>query len=348
MSSKILKGLLGLIFLALLSGGLWFYYFTQAKGDSSRESTQKVGICQKHRIQKKDCPFCNKSLIKEKGFCKGHGVPEALCTRCSPFLIPAFKIEKDWCSGHKVPESQCETCNPGVLDQYKEKGPGPKEEGDLLCRHELLTGECPFCDKNLIEKKGFCKGHGVPEALCTRCTPDLIPAFKAEKDWCEGHKIPESQCEACNPGILAKYKNWQRKAPLASRTVQLLPISEVPRSKRAPSVTCKTHQVKIQFRSPEIAQNAGFVFQKIARRPITEFLDCNGRISYNYGRYARLSSRVSGIVVAVKKDLGDEVKEGDVLAVLDCVDLGGAKAACLQARALKDLYTRAFEREYEL
>jgi hypothetical protein len=47
----------------------------------------------------------------------------------------------------------------------------------------------------------WCGEHGVPESQCTRCNPDLIPAFKATSDWCEEHGLPESQCTICNPQL---------------------------------------------------------------------------------------------------------------------------------------------------
>lgn len=47
----------------------------------------------------------------------------------------------------------------------------------------------------------WCGEHAVPESLCTRCNPDLIPAFRATGDWCEEHGLPESQCLLCNPGL---------------------------------------------------------------------------------------------------------------------------------------------------
>lgn len=47
----------------------------------------------------------------------------------------------------------------------------------------------------------WCEEHAVPESQCTRCNPDLIPAFKATGDWCAEHGLPESQCLKCNPGI---------------------------------------------------------------------------------------------------------------------------------------------------
>jgi len=47
----------------------------------------------------------------------------------------------------------------------------------------------------------WCEEHQVPESLCTRCNPSLIPAFKATGDWCPEHGLPESQCKLCNPEL---------------------------------------------------------------------------------------------------------------------------------------------------
>lgn len=48
----------------------------------------------------------------------------------------------------------------------------------------------------------WCGEHAVPESQCTRCNPDLVPAFKATGDWCAEHGLPESQCLACNPELV--------------------------------------------------------------------------------------------------------------------------------------------------
>jgi hypothetical protein len=47
----------------------------------------------------------------------------------------------------------------------------------------------------------WCGEHEVPESQCTRCNPDLIPAFKATGDWCNEHGLPESQCKKCHPDL---------------------------------------------------------------------------------------------------------------------------------------------------
>jgi hypothetical protein len=65
----------------------------------------------------------------------------------------------------------------------------------------------------------WCREHGVPESVCTRCNESLIPAFKAKGDWDEQHKLPKSQCFECDPSLKQKfaaaYKEKYGKEPPA-------------------------------------------------------------------------------------------------------------------------------------
>ncbi len=47
----------------------------------------------------------------------------------------------------------------------------------------------------------LCEYHRIAKDVCTRCNPNLIPAFKAKGDWCAEHNLPESQCDICNPSL---------------------------------------------------------------------------------------------------------------------------------------------------
>ena len=51
----------------------------------------------------------------------------------------------------------------------------------------------------------WCKEHGVPESVCTKCNTALIAQFKEKGDWCKEHDAPESQCFACHPELEAKF-----------------------------------------------------------------------------------------------------------------------------------------------
>jgi hypothetical protein len=61
----------------------------------------------------------------------------------------------------------------------------------------------------------MCREHGVPEALCTRCNPALVPVFKARGDWCQEHRFPESFCPICNPN--AKFPDVGVPGPATPR-----------------------------------------------------------------------------------------------------------------------------------
>ncbi|MGM0577108.1 MAG: efflux RND transporter periplasmic adaptor subunit, partial [Myxococcota bacterium] len=87
-------------------------------------------------------------------WCKGHGIPESMCTRCHPELVDEFKDNGDWCAEHGFPESACPVCNP--MDP-----PGQQQAADA---------EYPMTP--------WCKGHGIPESMCTRCHPELVDEFK--------------------------------------------------------------------------------------------------------------------------------------------------------------------------
>lgn len=57
-----------------------------------------------------------------------------------------------------------------------------------------------------VQIADWCKEHGVPESVCTRCHENLVAEFKKKGDWCGGHNLPESQCIACHPELEAKFK----------------------------------------------------------------------------------------------------------------------------------------------
>lgn len=177
---------------------------TAGKADSS-------GRCP-HEIKQEKCPFCNPSLVEAEGFCGEHGVAEALCVQCRPYLKAAFRAKGDWCNEHEMPESQCVQCNPDLKEKMK-----PGEHGAAApvtagtpaagqCEHGIAQAKCPFCTPSLIESDGFCKEHDIAEALCVKCRPYLEAAFKAKGDWCNEHGTPESQCVECNPDLKNKPK----------------------------------------------------------------------------------------------------------------------------------------------
>ena len=226
--------------------------------------------------------------------------------------------------------------------------PGLKPDQESQdCSHQLSRDDCPFCNPGIVEAKGQCIEHGVPEALCTKCNPTLIAAFKLAGDWCAGHSVPESQCTICNPGLLASRESAAVSDPAPS-SVELVRLPELPRNQRPPAVTCQTNTVKVQFRSPSIARAAGLEYARVERRDVTQTILCNAEIAYDSNRYAHLASRAAGVIRSVNKDLGQAVTTGDILAIVDSADLGTAKAEYLQALASLDLWERNYALEKRL
>ncbi len=208
--------------------------------------------------------------------------------------------------------------------------------------HQIAESFCVWCHPDLVESLGWCKGHEVPEAYCYRCNPALIPAFQATGDWCAGHDRPESQCYLCNPELDRAHEHASVPEP------HLHPEEtgrDVPRSRIPPEVHCSTEQLVIQFDSEEVPRDAGLELAAVEERSVSQTLECNARLEYAGDLHARLSSAVPGIVAEVHRDLGDSVEPGDPLVTVRSAELGGAKAAYLQALAALKLKERNHERE---
>lgn len=73
-----------------------------------------------------------------------------------------------------------------------------------------------------------------------------------------------------------------------------------------------------------------------------------GTVGFDETALAHVAPRVEGRLVRVPGELGDQVSAGKVLAVVDSVELGEARAAYLEARARHEVARRRLEREQDL
>lgn len=204
------------------------------------------------------------------------------------------------------------------------------------CPHGIEAAKCPFCDPTRIERLGMCKEHGVPEAVCVKCRPFLKTAFVSAGDWCKEHDTPESQCDICNP------------SDAGAGTARAQSAGAELRWQEEPSMTCSTSSAAITLASPEVIRTAGFEFVQVQAAPLVRSVERNAELAYNANRYARLSSRAGGVVAEMKKDLGEVVQKGDVLAVVDSMELGTAKSDLLQAMETAKLWETNAARERTL
>ena len=78
------------------------------------------------------------------------------------------------------------------------------------------------------------------------------------------------------------------------------------------------------------------------------YIELPGEIVVNADRLAHVVPRVPGIVREVRKSLGDGVRAGEVMAILDSRDLADSKAAFLAAHERVELAQINFSREEDL
>lgn len=85
----------------------------------------------------------------------------------------------------------------------------------------------------------------------------------------------------------------------------------------------------IRFGSKEALERTGIELVPVEERPMVSEVTVNGVVRYDERRIAQLSARVPGTVWRVEKHLGDSVRKGDVLLVVESRDVGRLKAEFL-------------------
>lgn len=87
----------------------------------------------------------------------------------------------------------------------------------------------------------------------------------------------------------------------------------------------------IRFASPAAVEQSGIEVVPVEARPMVSELAVNGVVHYDERRVAQLSSRVPGSVWRVEKHLGDTVRRGDTLVIVESSEVGRLKAEFLNA-----------------
>lgn len=245
------------------------------------------------------------SIVEKEDWCIEHGVPESRCIKCHPELVGANA--KDWCPEHGVPESKCTICHPELLKTG-------------------VAGD-------------WCIEHNVPESGCTICHPEIavkgaVPAS------------PTGAIVSLDPAaaqLLAEPTTRPAGSPVATAEMLDEGIAEATRVGKDPK-TCQTHNMRVQFASAESATKAGVRFGQVVERPMSAILNANAEVQYNRNRFAQVSSPLTGKVWRVQKEIGHQVKQGEVLALIDAAEVGSAKAELLTALAERDLKAQTLKR----
>lgn len=189
----------------------------------------------------------------------------------------------------------------------------------------------------------WCAEHGVAESACTRCNPSLVAEFKAKGDWCAGHKLPESQCMICNP-IAAEPGGRS-----AVRDDELARLETRQCEHGGPILACDECRYQVGVVKLDASLAEGLISTARAeKRAVVKTLSLTGQVILDPTRVVEIVPMCGGVVSSVRALLGDEVEQGDVLAVIRSSELGDAKASFLEADASLSLSKKNMEREQAL
>lgn len=110
------------------------------------------------------------------------------------------------------------------------------------------------------------------------------------------------------------------------------------------------HQEKEGFLAltAQQSQAAGVVVASAAPARIATSLTLPGEIRFNEDRTAHVVPRLAGVVEAVRADLGQQVRQGQVLAVIASSELSEYRSALLSAQRRLALAQATYEREKAL
>lgn len=96
--------------------------------------------------------------------------------------------------------------------------------------------------------------------------------------------------------------------------------------------------------SEEALTIAGVKTAPVLRRMIGEYVTGQGEIDFDQNHYAHLSTRASGTAASIHKHKGDQVKKGDVLALIACPELASIKFNLQQTLLLVETRRRLHNR----
>ncbi len=170
----------------------------------------------------------------------------------------------------------------------------------------------------------MCAEHGVVEAICTKCHPNLVPIFKAKGDWCVEHEFPESVCPTCHPDRGGR--------PANDVTMDGAPL----------------HGTLIRFKTLATARQAGIEVFRAAEAPGGAGITATATIVADASNLAVVNARSPGVVRSIRVDVGDVVRRGSPLATVESAEVGQERSRLQAARARMQVAQSSYKREQEL
>lgn len=108
------------------------------------------------------------------------------------------------------------------------------------------------------------------------------------------------------------------------------------------------HELDTITMTAEQANSAGIVIANAEAAHIASKLTLPGEIRFNQDRTAHIVPRVDGIVESVSVDIGQQVKKGQILAIIASTTISELRSDAMAAQKRLGLARTIFEREKEL
>lgn len=107
----------------------------------------------------------------------------------------------------------------------------------------------------------------------------------------------------------------------------------------------EAHEEGVVELSPQMLARVEITTATVEQRTLAPELETTGQVDFEQDLLAHVTPRIPGRVHEVHATLGDQVEKGQVLVVIDSIELGQAKVTYLQAKAREDLARQNSERE---
>lgn len=144
--------------------------------------------------------------------------------------------------------------------------------------------------------------------------------------WCELHGI--AACPLCDRSLAQVIKPLE---PASADELDRVKRAFAVRERAVNDPQCLASGSRVRAASKEAVEKLGIDVAPVWEAAMTETISASGEVSFDATRVARLAARVPGTAWRVIKKIGDPVKAGELLAIIDAAEVGKAKTEFLQA-----------------
>jgi cobalt-zinc-cadmium efflux system membrane fusion protein len=238
--------------------------------------------------------------------------------------------------------------------QFAKKASAPAaEDAGLYCKeHGVPEKFCTLCHAELASKLLLCPEHGnIPEDICTKCHPEVEEKYNIQM--CpKGHGLPEHFCVECgkvtSASALLPDDGWCATHNMPEALCVECLKDPASHDGDATAQVCRQPLPLVRLATASLGGQIGIETAEAVSETHAHTLEANAETAFNANRYADVSPRVAGFLSEVKVDLGQQVRVGDVLAVVDSPEVSTAKSRLIAARASLTLAQASYERTRSL